>query len=291
MAAVLILILIALVGASPAFAQADCVLDTTRRATAPRTASRLHLRLNIPAFRLDVFEDSILARSYTVAVGLPSYPTPRGAFAITSIEWNPWWYPPPSEWARRERVTPPGPNNPMGRVKLIFREYYYFHGTPAEGSLGSAASHGCVRMANADAIALARLVHRHATPNVTKEEIDDLVGNTRKTRRFIISEAVPVEIEYRVAEVRGDSLLLHPDIYRVAPGRTAVHAMTALVGAGFDSALVDKDRLRAAADQSRRRLVTIALPDLLIRTRTSRAPAGGWQVPRRPAVARAVPVP
>jgi lipoprotein-anchoring transpeptidase ErfK/SrfK len=99
----------------------------------------ISLALNVPAFRLDVMEDGERTRSYAVAVGSIEYPTPRGQYAITRVEWNPWWIPPESDWARDEKPTPPGPANPMGRVKLHFRPTYYLHGTPSERSIGSAA--------------------------------------------------------------------------------------------------------------------------------------------------------
>ena len=117
-------------------------------------SSRIRLELNIPAFRLDVHQDGQPVRSFTVAVGMRQYATPTGDFAITTIVWNPTWYPPPSDWARNETVTPPGPSNPMGRVKLAIGNAYFLHGTPAVSSLGKAASHGCVRMSVPDVIEL-----------------------------------------------------------------------------------------------------------------------------------------
>ena len=67
----------------------------------------LQLDLNVPAYRLDVYSGSERIRSYDVAIGAPEYPTPVGEFAVTEITWNPWWTPPPSEWARDERLTRP----------------------------------------------------------------------------------------------------------------------------------------------------------------------------------------
>ena len=124
--------------------------------------SSVRVELNIPAFRLDVWRDSVRVESFGVAVGSRRYATPRGSFAITTVTWNPWWYPPPSEWAANDTVTPPGPANPMGRVKVQLATTYFIHGTPLEASIGSAASHGCIRMRNADAIAFARLLQESA---------------------------------------------------------------------------------------------------------------------------------
>lgn len=110
-------------------------------------------------------------------------------------------------------VTPPGPDNPTGRVKLYFGYYFFLHGTPLEESLGAAASHGCVRMRNDDAIALARLVHAHASPEVTPTELDSLEKDPRRTRTIRLAEPVPLSILYQRIEVRPGRLELHPDPY------------------------------------------------------------------------------
>ena len=107
----------------------------------------LRLVLNIPAARLDVLEGEALARSYRVAIGTPDHPTPIGSYRVDRVIWNPWWVPPPFEWARKMKLTPPGPDNPTGRVKLFFGYYLFLHGTPLEESLGRPGSHGCVRLA------------------------------------------------------------------------------------------------------------------------------------------------
>src|SRR6478672_7224839 len=87
----------------------------TVRSQTPAT-SELRLVVNLPAYRLDAYLGDSLVRTIPVAVGKPGFETPRGEFAITSIEWNPWWIPPDRPWARKEKKTPPGPTNPMGRV-------------------------------------------------------------------------------------------------------------------------------------------------------------------------------
>ncbi|MDR0786486.1 MAG: L,D-transpeptidase, partial [Gemmatimonadota bacterium] len=134
---------------------------------APALASaQLRIDLNIPALRLIVWDGEERLVEYPVAVGLPEFPTPTGQYTVDHAEWNPWWNPPTDRpWARGEKPTPPGPNNPMGRVKLFFMPLYFIHGTPAGESIGSPASHGCVRMRNADVVELARLLHERAAPH------------------------------------------------------------------------------------------------------------------------------
>lgn len=87
-------------------------------------------------------------KTFNVAIGTPDYPTPTGSFTIRKIVWNPSWIPPDSKWARKETAKGPGEKgNPMKVAKIFFKEPdYYIHGTGWTNSLGSAASHGCIRM-------------------------------------------------------------------------------------------------------------------------------------------------
>lgn len=96
-----------------------------------------------------------VVRKYRVAVGAPSFPTPSGRFTIVSMQKNPWWYPPASDWAKDEEPVPPGPGNPLGtRWMGLDREDVGIHGTPDSGSIGGYASHGCIRMLISQAEAL-----------------------------------------------------------------------------------------------------------------------------------------
>lgn len=111
-------------------------------------ATAVRLRVDISQRKLSVVRDGDVSRTYSVAVGTKSYPTPRGTFTIRKIVWNPGWVPPDSDWARDKSPKGPGDDdNPMRVAKIFFREPdYYIHGTPHVSSLGSAASHGCLRM-------------------------------------------------------------------------------------------------------------------------------------------------
>jgi hypothetical protein len=88
-----------------------------------------------------------LRRSFPVAVGQPSYPTPLGRFRIVSKQRNPWWYPPSAGWAAGASPIPPGPGNPLGtRWMGLSVGAVGIHGTYNPASIGGFASHGCIRM-------------------------------------------------------------------------------------------------------------------------------------------------
>ena len=131
----------------------------------PSDADPPSLRVDLSERTLKVIEDGDVVRTYGVAVGTRKHPTPTGRFRTGRIDWNPRWVPPPSEWARKFRPRAPGdPRNPMQGVKIYFREPWYFiHGTNDPGSIGTAASHGCIRMRTKDAKSLARRISKHGS--------------------------------------------------------------------------------------------------------------------------------
>jgi lipoprotein-anchoring transpeptidase ErfK/SrfK len=120
----------------------------------------LRLSVSLSSRELRVIDHGEVVKTYGVAVGRPSHPTPTGTFRIGDIVWNPSWTPPPTDWARNKKYQPPGAAaNPMQGVKIYFKApYYYIHGTNAPGSIGEAASHGCLRMTEDDAVALAHRI-------------------------------------------------------------------------------------------------------------------------------------
>lgn len=171
-----------------------------------------HLLLNLPAYRLDVIVANRVVRTYSVSVGMRKYPTPTGSYSITEITWNPWWIPPPSDWAKKEKPTPPGPDNPMGKAKLLFSPYYYLHGTPFPNSVGRAASHGCVRLSNNDISDLASLLQSdtHALSSTGPE-----IARSNATARVVLPDPIPLDVVYQLIEVRDSVLFVHQDIYRL----------------------------------------------------------------------------
>jgi murein L,D-transpeptidase YcbB/YkuD len=231
-------------------------------ALAARQTGALRLRLNIPAFRLDLLVDSAVDGRYGVAVGMRRYRTPIGAFAVHRVVWNPWWIPPDSPWAAKDTVTPPGPTNPMGRVKLLLDGPYYMHGTPFTASIGSAASHGCIRLRNADAIALAMRLQTHAGVGPDSLAVARLALDTASLAVDLPSP-VPIDIVYELAELRGDTLVLHPDVYRRAAGRIRTLALLSLAEAGYDTSRVWRARLARALTRARTRHVAVPLDSLL----------------------------
>jgi len=109
------------------------------------------------AFTLRLFKGLKLAKSYKVAVGQPAYPTPTGRYAIQDKAVNPTWNVPNSPWAgalANETVPGGSDANPLKARWMGIVNGVGIHGTAEDGSIGSRASHGCIRMHVSDVIDL-----------------------------------------------------------------------------------------------------------------------------------------
>jgi hypothetical protein len=125
--------------------------DVTRKDLAERhpVVVTIHRR----RFRLRLFKDLERAASYRVAVGMPGHATPRGRFDIANKAVDPAWSAPDRPWAGayRNEVVPGGSaQNPLKARWLGVVNGVGIHGTDATWSLGTAASHGCIRMSVPD---------------------------------------------------------------------------------------------------------------------------------------------
>ena len=107
-------------------------------------------------FQLRLWKDLKLVKTYTIAVGQAGLETPAGQYTIDDKQVNPSWHVPNSPWAGglAGEVIPPGPEDPLKARWMGFYNGAGIHGTDDLASLGTAASHGCVRMSVPDVIEL-----------------------------------------------------------------------------------------------------------------------------------------
>jgi lipoprotein-anchoring transpeptidase ErfK/SrfK len=156
----------------------------------------LSLEVSLSEKTLYVKSGDRVVRTYPVSVGRAGQRTPTGTFTIRRMEWNPSWVPPNSPWARgMTRKGPGDPENPMGRVKMLFREPYYFiHGTGAVSSLGRDASAGCVRMRDIDAVELARLVMENGGASRADSWYQETIARSGTTRTVTLRNPVRVRV-------------------------------------------------------------------------------------------------
>lgn len=107
-------------------------------------------------FRLHLWKNLRMVKTYTIAVGRAGLETPAGVYTINDKQVNPSWHVPNSAWAGKlaGKTIPPGPQDPIKARWMGIYDGAGIHGTDEIGSLGSAASHGCIRMAIPDVIDL-----------------------------------------------------------------------------------------------------------------------------------------
>lgn len=109
-------------------------------------------------FRLRLFKRLRIAKRYGIAVGMPGYATPTGRFTIRNKAVNPAWTKPNSDWVppgeRGDVVAGGDPSNPLKARWLGIYDGIGIHGTSEEWSIGTRASHGCIRMRVSDVIDL-----------------------------------------------------------------------------------------------------------------------------------------
>jgi lipoprotein-anchoring transpeptidase ErfK/SrfK len=108
-------------------------------------------------FKLRLFKQLKFAKSYGIAVGMAGLETPAGVYRIQNKEVNPAWHVPNSAWAGSlaGQVIPGGaPNNPLKARWLGIANGVGIHGTSEDWSIGTRASHGCIRMHVSDVEAL-----------------------------------------------------------------------------------------------------------------------------------------
>lgn len=112
-------------------------------------------------FTLRLFKNLKVVKTYKVAVGQPAYPTPNGRFSIQDKQINPVWSVPNSPWAGElagTTVDGGSAANPLKARWMGIANGVGIHGTGEDSSIGSRASHGCIRMHVSDVIPLYRRV-------------------------------------------------------------------------------------------------------------------------------------
>ena len=110
---------------------------------------RTIITIDRSSFRLRLFKGYRVSKTYGVAVGAAGYDTPGGLYNIQNKQVNPAWSAPNKPWAGlyRGRTVPGGsPENPLKARWMGIANGVGIHGTGDPGSIGTRASHGCIRM-------------------------------------------------------------------------------------------------------------------------------------------------
>jgi lipoprotein-anchoring transpeptidase ErfK/SrfK len=126
--------------------------------------------VSIPDRKLALLEDGDVVKVYDVAVGATKSPSPTGDFTIVNRLENPTYY-------RPGVMIEPGASNPLGtRWMGLSQKGFGIHGTNQPQSIGKAASHGCIRMAQTDLEELFTLVQVGDAVSIRAERDDEVAA-------------------------------------------------------------------------------------------------------------------
>jgi murein L,D-transpeptidase YcbB/YkuD len=223
------------------------------RASAPATLAVV----NLPAQELALVRDGETILTMETAVGRPSRPTPLLADSITHVILNPTWTVPPtvlkedklpnlrrtgspgidhaSVWLDGDLVDPAlvdwtnvspwrvrivqsaGDHNALGRYRfnLTNDDQIYLHGTNDRRVFDRdrrAVSSGCVRLSDPKALADELLL----ASGFSQARVSAMV-DSGETRWIKLARPLPVRFVYWPVVLRGDRVVVLPDIYGIVP--------------------------------------------------------------------------
>lgn len=224
------------------------------------------IEINIPATEMTLYENGVELFKRPVAIGRNIYPTPEQEASIDTIEWNPWWYPPKSAWARKDKPTPPGPRNPLGPVKLRIGQggEILLHGTNKSSTVGRPASHGCMRMFNADAKSLAWYLQSRFSDKSDPKLLEMYEQRNRSTFRVKLDTSVPVNLVYDPVVYKDNKLILYPDHYNKFREKRKAAILTELIEGGIEIEMLDDKKIEQLSRNWPSRYSEISISDLLI---------------------------
>jgi lipoprotein-anchoring transpeptidase ErfK/SrfK len=176
--------------------------------------------VNIPAFRMDVFKDGSLVKSYKIGIGYPEFPLPTGLRKAQTIIFNPTWTPPDEPWVSKmknvsvgEKVAAGSKLNPLGPIKIPIGLPSLIHGGKSPAKLGTFASHGCVGLTTAQVQDFSRLLAQVAGSEISDAAIKSYFADRTKTRVVKLDQVVPVELRYETIVVEDGKLHIYRDVY------------------------------------------------------------------------------
>jgi hypothetical protein len=218
----------------------------------------VRITLNVPSFRLTLWQNGKEVKSWYIGVGLKDHPIYIGDRKATQLIWNPDWIPPNSPWVSEIKTVTSGeiikasdPRNPLGKMKIPLGDRYLIHQAASVNDVGNLVSHGCVRMLRSELYDLAEKIIAARSLEVSPKRI---AGAKRSSRMLVVNleEPVPVDINYDTIVVEEGVLHIYPDVY----GRrtnTTQRLRAELEAAGADVSTLNDRMLRRILGKVTRR--------------------------------------
>ncbi len=176
--------------------------------------------VNIPGYRMDVFKDGSLVKSYKIGIGYPEFPLPQGLRKVQSIIFNPTWTPPDEPWVAKmkdvtvgEKVEAGSKLNPLGPIKIPIGMPSLIHGGKSPAKLGGFASHGCVGLTTPQVKDFTKVLAQVAGSEISDQTIQAYLKDTTKTKVVKLGHNVPVELRYETIVAEDGKLHIYRDVY------------------------------------------------------------------------------
>ncbi len=196
--------------------------DTTQMLKGPNAVpSDTRVVVNIPAFRMDLFQDGSLVKSYKVGIGYPEFPLPQGLRKAQQIIFNPTWTPPDSPWVAKMKNVTPGEtveagdkHNPLGPIKIPIGLPSLIHGGKSAGEdrkvcfTRVCGTHEC-----ADQGFRSAARRKRQTRRTSLNKIDSYLEDKEKTQTVKLNQTVPVELRYETIVLEDGKLHIYKDVY------------------------------------------------------------------------------
>lgn len=214
------------------------IVNMERARWVPVESVNDYILVNIPEFKLNVFENKEVALSMDVVVGKEQHKTVIFNGDLKYVVFSPYWNVPASiirneimpgirrnrnylarhnmEWNGGKIRQKPGPKNSLGLVKFLFPNTHsiYLHDTPSKSLFkedNRAFSHGCIRLSEPQKLA------EYLLRNDTAWNTDKIVVAMNKgVEQFVtLKKPIPVIITYFTAWVDNDGALnFRNDVYK-----------------------------------------------------------------------------
>ncbi len=209
--------------------------------------------VNAPAYRMDVFENGQLKKSYKVGIGYPEFPLPVGLRTADTLIFNPTWTPPDEPWVKGkvspgETVDAGSKLNPLGIVKIPIGLPSLIHAGKAESRLGTFASHGCVGLTNDQARDFSLMLSALGGAELSESDIAGFRKQPDETKEIDLPREIPVELRYETIVVEDGKLHILRDVYeRGTNTEENLRRVLQAHDVSFDSLqTADQDRILAA---------------------------------------------
>ena len=176
--------------------------------------------VNIPAYRMDVFKEGSLVKSYKIGIGYPEFPLPTGLRKAQTIIFNPTWTPPDEPWVAKmknvavgEKVPAGSKLNPLGPIKIPIGLPSLIHGGKSPAKLGTFASHGCVGLTTPQVTDFSKLLAQVAGGELSDATLQANMKDKTQTKTIKLANQVPVELRYETIVVEDGKLHIYRDVY------------------------------------------------------------------------------